>query len=78
MATKKMIGQIMEWINCENELPPCDGRYFVTNRTDSEWGWGCCDYDGYGFSSYGIYVTPTHWAYDSEKIKKYGKQKDPQ
>lgn len=33
----------MHWINCEDELPPCDGKYYVSNNECSEYGWGLCD-----------------------------------
>jgi len=38
----------MKWINCEEELPPCDGEYFFKYyRDETQYHVGY--YDGYGF-----------------------------
>lgn len=67
-----------EWIKCEDELPPCDGRYQVTNHPESSWGEGkigTADYDGYGFMILGAYRNPLWWKPLETYSKKYGKQK---
>ena len=62
----------MEWIETSKELPPCDGKYEVTNTYN-----GNSDiafYDGYGFEFDGHYVKPKYWKNWRPKEKKYGKQ----
>jgi hypothetical protein len=74
----------MNWIKCADELPPCDGKYEVTNRPNYKVTdivvflgpiEGILDYDGYGFRDSKQYYNPTHWRYYTPPSKKYGKQK---
>lgn len=61
------------WIECDNELPPCDGWYWVSNKfTDA----GLAIYDGYGFKDGNIYKTPKYWKTYIPKPKRYGKISD--
>src|SRR5665213_1254786 len=64
----------MNWINCENKLPPKDGTYFCTNDPNLAWKWGMAEYDSYGFKSCNISRNPTHWSSVDPVPKKYGIQ----
>ncbi len=50
-----------EWIDCEKELPPCDGIYAVTNNPNTLFDLSYLEYDGYGFKHNGHYVIPDYW-----------------
>ncbi len=74
-----MLGKNGEWKSVEEELPPEDGIYEVTNFPTHEEDWikremtGTAYYDGYGFSYLGIYRTPEYWRKYEKQEKKYGK-----
>lgn len=73
------------WINCEKELPYCDGAYEILDNEDSIIQ---VLYDGYGFLIYqGNYIdghynvgyvdSVKYWRYiPNKKRKRYGKIKD--
>jgi hypothetical protein len=69
-----------KWIFVEEELPPEDGIYEVTNHPNHE-DWikreytATAYYDGYGFEYLGVYRTPKYWRKYEPMQKKYGKQK---
>jgi hypothetical protein len=60
------------WINCDKELPPCDGKYHITNLPKTQI-WATVEYDGYGFISLNHYITPQFWRHPKSLEKKYGK-----
>lgn len=62
-----------EWIKCEEELPPHDGIYLISNDPSKDFIGGA-SYDGIGFFIYPAYRTPVYWKHTSFN-KKYGKQK---
>ncbi len=64
---------LMEWKDCEIELPPKDGHYTVKNKRNS--AIGICFYDGFGFKSEGKYYEPDSWREIITKEKRYGKIK---
>jgi len=60
-----------EWIDTSKELPPCDGKYQVTN-TFNTWV-EVFEYDGYGFKDdQGIYQNPRYWKTFKKLEKRYG------
>lgn len=62
-----------EWIKCEEELPPCDGIYLISDIPSMGWE-GVARYDGYGFLLNKRYLHPKYWTH-LENIKKiYGKK----
>lgn len=62
------------WIKSEEELPPCDGFYGVTNDKNEEF-YLMAEYNGYGFVSGKSNIYPTYWCHGKDvPIKKYGKQ----
>ncbi len=65
-----------EWIKCEEELPPTDGNYAVTNFPNDSWDEGTAYYDGIGFIYLGCYRHPKYWRNIIILKKKYGKQKE--
>jgi hypothetical protein len=69
----------MTWINCEYELPPCDGLYEICNCYDKTstnlYDVVLARYDGYGFEYDKKYFKPTYWKQYEPPQKKYGKQK---
>lgn len=68
-----------EWIKVEDELPPEDGHYEVTNDPDKYEGWwvkqdvGPAYYDGHGFQYNGIYRCPAYWKKLHLSERTYGK-----
>ncbi len=70
------------WICCDEELPPCDGTYEITNNPDWEEGpinryfTALACYDGYGFEHLGIYRYPGWWRKYERPEKRYGKIKE--
>lgn len=70
----------MNWVNCDDELPPADGIYEVTNHPEFEFVKAPChigvlSYDGFGFLYDGIYRPVQYWRHYLKPEKKYGKQK---
>lgn len=63
------------WINVEDELPPCDGIYEVS-EDQCEWYVGIVTYDGVGFLYGFTYRNPKFWRYPVKLEKKYGKQNE--
>jgi hypothetical protein len=67
------------WISIEDELPPCDGAYRVSNFPEEEPSFmhpnksGTAYYDGWGFKRSGIYLSPKFWSQLVFFPKKYGK-----
>jgi hypothetical protein len=74
-------GKDGDWIDVEDELPPCDGTYEITNFPENEIDWlkrtmtATGYYDGYGFGYLGVYRTPKYWRKYSPIEKRYGKIK---
>lgn len=70
-----------KWISIEEELPPCDGTYEITNHPEFEEDpikrelTSTAYYDGYGFEFLGVYRNPGYWRKFEMKEKKYGKIK---
>ena len=64
-----------EWIKSEDELPPCDGKYLVTNSLEKFDDVMCLQYDGIGFKFEHSYRDPMYWREIPVMKKKYGKQK---
>ncbi len=66
------------WICVDDELPPQDGIYLVTNypRKSFDIDFGVLEYDGYGFTERGIYFQPKFWKHPGKTEKKYGKVKN--
>lgn len=65
----------MNWINTEEELPPKDGQYEVTNNDHVEDIY-LAYYNGYWFYIGDIfYFMPTYWRPHQEKKRRYGKVK---
>ena len=62
------------WIDVEKELPPCDGMYEVTDKSDSMAAEGCLFYDGIGFLLLSAYRPVKFWRHHKPIIKRYGKQ----
>ena len=68
-----------EWINVDNELPPEDGTYEITNWPEQEKDWcmrqftSTAYYDGWGFMWGGVYRSPQYWRLYTPAEKKYGK-----
>lgn len=73
------IKMISEWIKVEDELPPEDGNYEVSNDPEMESNWwsrhnvDIVYYDGYGFQCGGVYRSPYYWRKITRSEKKYGK-----
>ncbi len=76
-----MLGKNGQWISSDDELPPDDGTYEITNQPEAEGDWcqramtSTAYYDGYGFSYLGVYRTPKFWRKYEYTQKKYGKIK---
>ena len=73
---------MIEWIKTEEELPPCDGIYEVTNHPEIEEDpiirhvTSTANYDGWGFQYLGVYRNPGYWRKIPERKQKiYGKIK---
>lgn len=64
-----------KWIDVNEELPPVDGSYEVTNHPEKPFDLGVCEYDGLGFIADRIYRNPRYWRNIHNLDKKYGKQK---
>jgi hypothetical protein len=73
----------IELFSCEEELPPEDGMYLITNNVQKDSIYTLFDYndtaigeyDGYGFK-YGLkYISPLYWGHLPVQEKKYGKVK---
>ena len=65
-----------EWIDCEKELPPCDGWYEIcdSNATSQyDYYIGQALYDGIGFIVKNSYREPKYWRQIVIKKKRYGK-----
>lgn len=60
-----------DWINTDEELPPCDGLYEVANFKLKLTAF--MNYDGIGFSHDGFYVPVQFWRKPQPILKKYGK-----
>ena len=61
------------WKKSEEELPPCDGFYEISNDPSDPEHVGVAKYDGYAFDYLGIYREPKFWRATVEKNKRYGK-----
>ena len=63
------------WTKSDEELPPCDGKYEVTNdRFSLDLShFGILDYDGFGFTDGISYKNPAYWRPYRKLEKKYGK-----
>lgn len=68
-----MSENIYTWIDVEQELPPCDGFYEVTNNNKELYGQGVAYYDGIGFKAGLVYNPPCFWRALAELKKTYGK-----
>jgi len=71
---------INEWISVEDELPPCDGTYYVCNNPEtahmySKSDFFALDYDGIGFILDNVYRQPRYWMHIPQTHKRYGKIK---
>jgi hypothetical protein len=78
---KYRYGEDIEIFLCEEELPPEDGMYFITNNlkkddintllpySDSM----VAEYNGYGFKFEERYIEPLYWGKLPPICKKYGK-----
>ena len=64
-----------DWVSCEEELPPEDGKYLITNHPFGPYDLGILSYDGFGFLDGDVYKQPTYWTDLPERVKKYGKVK---
>ncbi len=65
---------MIDWLSCEEQLPPCDGHYLITNNPKDPFSpIGIALYDGYGFLYDKIYRNPKYWAFYEECKKKYGR-----
>jgi len=62
-----------DWKNVEEELPPCDGSYEVTNHPDKPYDLGFFYYNGYGFIDGDVFKNPQYWRNVSPREKRYGK-----
>jgi hypothetical protein len=63
----------MQWISVEDELPPEDGYYHVTNNPCNPFDGRYMKYDGYGFCIKKVYIPFAYWKKKSEKrTKVYG------
>jgi hypothetical protein len=62
-----------EWVSVDDELPPEDGLYRITNDPLSDIG-GIASYDGYGFEVDGIYRKPQFWQKYEFIKKKYANE----
>lgn len=65
----------MEWICADEELPPKDGIYAITNDVNQKDIRFTCEYDGCGFLYEGAYRSPGYWCEIPKMEKKYGKVK---
>jgi len=64
------------WISVDDELPPKDGLYEVTNDNTLIQQQGIMQYDGIGFFLASAYKPVQYWRYYISNIKKrYGKVK---
>lgn len=61
------------WIKCEEELPPCDGYYKISDFAAEYYAAETAFYDGYGFVQLECYVEPKYWRKSRTDVKKYGK-----
>lgn len=61
------------WIDCEDELPPCDGHYQILDDTNKFWA--VAFYDGFGFLFQDVYRIPKFWKKYLSPKKRYGKIK---
>jgi len=70
----------MMWIDVNEELPPRNGFYEVTNNPsgpDTFPNVGFAKYDGYGFLIDSIYREPSFWRVykpSKQRERRYGKQ----
>ena len=58
----------------QEELPPYDGLYEVTNHAEKQYDLEIVEYDGFGFVFDKAYRNPKYWRYLKQPEKKYGKQ----
>lgn len=73
----------INWVSVEDELPPVDGMYEITNHPEFSEDpirrecTGTAYYDGWGFEYLGVYRSPGYWRKITPKLKKrYGKKND--
>lgn len=64
-----------EWISVDDELPPCDGHYEISNDKNLSLAQSVCFYDGHGFIYSGIYRPIEFWRPHTTMPKRYGKIK---